>query len=309
MAPAPNALWETALSVRRLRGVRSSGGRARPAAEAWQRTMNAGLPARAGVLLELVGRDGFVPDFLLQPSAPDFATAVELAAGASAGQLAVDLGLSDAPGWNGGLARPTRWSKELAGGSPAARQTLATDLRRYHSSSIAPLWPRVRADALADRALRSEVLLRGGVDALLTTLGPNWRWQPPTLHLLSSSTYDIPLCGRGLLLMPSWFATGPMVMYRPDAATVLVHPMRHAERQPAPTDVLGPLLGHTRAAVLGALRDPATTTALAERVGVAPATASQHATVLRNAGLVDTVRTGIAVLHSLTPLGRALLGA
>ncbi|WP_327681418.1 hypothetical protein [Streptomyces sp. NBC_00467] len=111
--------------------------------------------------------------------------------------------------------------------------------------------------------------------------------------------------------MSSWFATGPMVMYRPDAATVLVHPMRPAARQPVPTDVLGPLLGHARAAVLGALRDPATTTttAVAERVGVSPATAGRHATNSRNAGLVDTVRTGIALPHSLTPLGRALLGA
>lgn len=71
--------------------------------------------------------------------------------------------------------------------------------------------------------------------------------------------------------------------------------------------MLGPLLGRTRAAVLAGVRDPATTTALAERVGVSLAAASQHATVLRNAGLVHTTRIGIAVLHSLTPLGRALL--
>ncbi len=47
----------------------------------------------------------------------------------------------------------------------------------------------------------------------------------------------------------------------------------------------------------------------AERVGVSPATVGRHATNPRNAGLMTTVRTGIAVLHSLTPLGRALLGA
>ena len=74
--------------------------------------------------------------------------------------------------------------------------------------------------------------------------------------------------------MPSWFATGPMVRYRPDAATVLVHPMRPRER-----------------------------------VGVSPATLGRHATNPHNAGLMTTVRTGIAVLHSLTPLGRALLGS
>ncbi|MFE9740676.1 winged helix-turn-helix domain-containing protein [Streptomyces sp. NPDC006477] len=62
-------------------------------------------------------------------------------------------------------------------------------------------------------------------------------------------------------------------------------------------------MGRTRAQVLALLRSPATTTALAERAGVSLAAAGQHAGVLRGAGLVDTVRTGSAVLHSLTPLG------
>ncbi|GAA3481926.1 winged helix-turn-helix domain-containing protein [Streptomyces yanii] len=55
------------------------------------------------------------------------------------------------------------------------------------------------------------------------------------------------------------------------------------------------------------MRDPATATALAERVGVSPASAGRHATVLRNTGLVPTPRIGTAVLHGLTPLVRALL--
>lgn len=59
--------------------------------------------------------------------------------------------------------------------------------------------------------------------------------------------------------------------------------------------------------MLRALREPATTTALAERVRVTLAAASQHAGVLRNAGLVHTTRIGACVLHSLTPLGPALL--
>ncbi len=46
---------------------------------------------------------------------------------------------------------------------------------------------------------------------------------------------------------------------------------------------------------------------MADRVGVSLASASQHAAVLRNAGLVSTVRMGGAVLHTLTPLGSTLL--
>jgi DNA-binding transcriptional ArsR family regulator len=151
------------------------------------------------------------------------------------------------------------------------------------------------------------MLLRGGVDALLTTLSPTWNWQAPVLTLPSASRHDIALCGRGLLLVPSWFAPSAMVMYRPQKSTVLVHPMLLAEEPAFSCDVLGPLLGRTRAAVLTVLRVPATTTVLATRAGISLAAASQHATVLRNAGLVDTARTGLSVLHSLTPLGRALL--
>jgi hypothetical protein len=47
---------------------------------------------------------------------------------------------------------------------------------------------------------------------------------------------------------------------------------------------------------------------LARRTGVSLASASQHAAVLRSAGLVATRRTGPAVLHTGTPLGKHLAG-
>jgi DNA-binding transcriptional ArsR family regulator len=42
-------------------------------------------------------------------------------------------------------------------------------------------------------------------------------------------------------------------------------------------------------------------------VGVSPATASEHAKVLRNTGLVTSFRNGNSVVHVGTPLGTALL--
>ncbi|MEU5381960.1 helix-turn-helix domain-containing protein [Streptomyces sp. NPDC005968] len=311
LAPAPNALWEAALSLRSLRAGPAVPDRPRPGVEQWRRRVNGSLAERAGVLLDLVPRDGYLPDFLLQPAAPDLASAVDMAGRTPAEELTADLRVPDPAGRDTAAPPPSRWSLELAAGTATARRTLIADLRGYFDSSIAPLWQRVRTDGTADRALRAEMLLRGGVDALLTTLVPTWLWDPPVLHLPSRYTYDIPLCSRGLLLMPSWFGTGPMIRYRPDEPTVLAYPMHvtDASGTPAgpPESALGPLLGRTRAAVLGALREPATTTALAARTGVSPATASQHATVLRNAGLVHTTRTGTSVLHGLTPLGTALL--
>src|SRR5450755_16195 len=68
---------------------------------------------------------------------------------------------------------------------------------------------------------------------------------------------------------------------------------------------LARLMGHTRAAVLEALRTPRSTAELAACVGTSAPSASEHAAALRASALVQTVRRGRGVNHSLTPLGRA----
>jgi DNA-binding transcriptional ArsR family regulator len=70
---------------------------------------------------------------------------------------------------------------------------------------------------------------------------------------------------------------------------------------------LGPLIGTTRLEVLLATTHGVTTGELARRVGISPATASHHATVLREAGLVDSQRQGNQVVHRLSPTGAELL--
>ncbi|MEU3555851.1 ArsR/SmtB family transcription factor [Streptomyces fragilis] len=302
----PDALGEAAFSVRRLRagpaGGQGAGGQgARPGLGKWLRQTRPGAALRAGLLFELVPREGVLPDFLVQLE-EDFDTGVLQAAGTPADRLAADLAELSLS------ARAARRLRDLAQGTAAARRGLAADLRRYHGSCLAEVWPRIRADAVTDRALRAETLLRGGVDGLLATLGVLWRWEPPVLRIPWPGTHhvDVPLCGRGLVLVPSYFG-GPALMYRPEDATVLIYPMHAGAPAARTADALGPLLGRTRAAVLAAVRDPASTTALAERAGVSLASASQHAAVLRNAGLLTTSRVGSAVLHALSPLGEALL--
>ncbi|MFB9388350.1 winged helix-turn-helix domain-containing protein [Streptomyces coeruleoprunus] len=72
---------------------------------------------------------------------------------------------------------------------------------------------------------------------------------------------------------------------------------------------LSALLGRTRAVVLCVIADhPAcTTTQLAQRAGISPASASEHATTLRSAGLTTLTRERKAALHTLTHLGLTLL--
>ena len=70
---------------------------------------------------------------------------------------------------------------------------------------------------------------------------------------------------------------------------------------------LAALIGRTRTSLLESLADPRTTSELARRIGVSAASVSQHTAVLREARLITTSRAGKAVVHTLTPLGNALL--
>ena len=72
-------------------------------------------------------------------------------------------------------------------------------------------------------------------------------------------------------------------------------------------DHLAALVGRTRAAVLRTLAVSGSTAQLARRTGIAPASASEHTQVLRNAGLVVTDRRRGSTLHTLTPLGHRML--
>ena len=71
-------------------------------------------------------------------------------------------------------------------------------------------------------------------------------------------------------------------------------------------DALARLLGRGRAAVLAGLTEPASTTGLAERLGLAPSSVSAHLSALRDAGLLTSHRYGHQVLYERTPLGIAL---
>ncbi|MEV4875364.1 ArsR/SmtB family transcription factor [Streptomyces cyaneofuscatus] len=67
------------------------------------------------------------------------------------------------------------------------------------------------------------------------------------------------------------------------------------------------LLGRGRASVLRRLGGPLTTAGLADRLGLAPSTVSEHLSVLADAGVVTRHRVGRSVYYQLTDTGRSLL--
>jgi DNA-binding transcriptional ArsR family regulator len=76
---------------------------------------------------------------------------------------------------------------------------------------------------------------------------------------------------------------------------------------PRHSGALAALMGRTRATALARIAYGCSTSELAHYLGVSVAAASQHATVLRDNGLIVTRRAGSAVLHTVTPLGAEML--
>ena len=126
---------------------------------------------------------------------------------------------------------------------------------------------------------------------------------------------DVDLGGRGLLLIPSVFVW-PHVAYGFDAPwpPALIYPARGVaalwSREPtgAP-DGLARLLGPTRAAILTALDEPATTTQLVAALHLSVGGVGDHLAALRAAGVVIRARTGRSVLYTRTSVGDALVAA
>lgn len=304
MASGPDALWETILSFHRLRDRRASAVFGK-----WRNETRPRLSGEVRLLSAVVPQRGYFPDFLT-PS-QESAEPLGLDAGMEAvratppERLRAEIALLGDPG----ARRAARLDPLREGGTePLAR--LVAALRDYHRAAVEPYWPHIRSAVEADRAIRGRALLDGGTDELLASLPPVIRWRAPVLEADYPVDRDLRLDGRGLLLQPSYFCRGaPVVLRDPLLPPVLVYPVAHraapAFADPGPS--LGRLLGQTRSTVLRAIGDGCTTSELARRAGVSLASASQHACVLREAGLVHTLRHGSSVQHTLTPLGGSLL--
>jgi len=196
---------------------------------------------------------------------------------------------------------------------------IAAELAECHERLVMPHWERIRPVLEADIAYRSQLLAGGGARSLFSDLHPDLRWSPGTLTINETdedpSVSRIMLGPDGVVLMPSVF-NWPLVSYSKatSSQTMLLYPARGTatvwEGGPGGVAAAGAveeLLGPARARLLGALRSPATTSALALRFGVTPSAVSQHLAVLHRGGLVDRQRSGRKVLYQASELGLALL--
>ncbi len=232
-------------------------------------------------------------------------------------------------------------ARELAARPRESLAEIAAELGECHDRLVAPYWERIRPVLEADIAYRAGLLAGGGARSLFSDLHPDLHWSGGTLTLADTDqgppVFKVMLGPDGVVLVPSVFNWPQVSLSRATSTqTIVLYPARGAATvwegavwkdtgrkgtgwkdtgsdsgtRPGGgrEEAAEALLGAPRVRLLTALRSPATTTALARRLGVTPSAVSQHLAVLHRGGLVDKRRSGRAVLYQTTALGRALLG-
>jgi DNA-binding transcriptional ArsR family regulator len=284
----------------------------------WARAQLDRRPLRLPRLWPLAVIDGpHWPEFLV-PAPLDKTPELgeELARLCATPETAVRVSLGNVFGdgpWPDSATELLKWPRE-------SLAQLAAEAAEVHDRLIGPHWERIRSVLDADITYHAGMMAGGGARSLFSDLHPGLAWSCGTLFLNDCDTPSLELGPDGLVLMPSVFTWPEWSVKRATSTqTTLEYPARGAATvweagldagsggATADLEAVESLLGAPRARLLGALRSPATTSALAVRFGVTASAVSQHLAVLHRGGLVDRHRSGRTVLYQASELGLALL--
>lgn len=313
VAAVPDPMWEIVMSLQALRGRYGQ-----VAFDGWRRTARAtvrrsGLRSQLRLLCALTPTVGYFPDFLTPAEgALGLEEGIDAVLSTPRPQLRHELGRVQAE------HGPSRWLRELMAGRSDMLAVLGQALRAYHRAVLAPYWPDVQNDIGAHWAVATRTRRVGGMAQMLDSISPSLRWRPGGSGGVLEADFsladrDIHLQGRGIVLIPSYFHWNrPIPLADPSLPPVLVYRIQHepgwlARSAPRGDDALAAALGSSRAAVLRASQDGASTGDIARRCGISAAAASQHTALLRAAGLLVSRRQANIVVHMPTGLGTALL--
>ena len=302
---AVSPMWETVASLRAAQTVRPGSFHHR-----WAAAVRASITAgELRTLRALVPPSGHLADFLTPiPPRRHMTFAAELAqvASADAEDVLADLHhlLS--------AQRDPELRQVLGHGLDdveGLRRRAGDELRRHWTTSVEPLWKRVRAVAEADVSWRLEQMADAGPRRVLETLHPRVRLEQ---NALSVTTSCPPSEGgdwdHGMVLVPCAFAWPDVLcLTTPGRTPTLSYAPRGVGRlwedAMAPRRALTDLVGRTRADAVARLDLPMSTTQLADALAVAAPTMSAHLQILRRAGVVTATRRGRSVLYARTSLG------
>jgi DNA-binding transcriptional ArsR family regulator len=282
--------------------------------DAWRLRARARLPVQARMALSLIPPVGWSPS-LFEAQAGRAKEVLEQVYAARSGEFNVHLGFV-------AERRPIpSWARHLADDMALYKQ-FVDGLASLYAALVSPYEARLTDLFMADRSVRMRQLVGGGIERLFAQLNPRWmRWNSPVLEIrmVNGTDFDLHLEGQGILLMPSMFGTRSIINHLAEPQPIVSYPAGHdkplrsltafAAEAPKSRSAISALLGTTRAAVLTTIAEHpgCSTKELAALAGIAPASASEHAAVLRQAGLINTVRHRNTAIHNPTELGIALL--
>ncbi|WP_309128388.1 DUF5937 family protein [Microbacterium sp.] len=281
----------------------------------WLREVRSRVPREPFALLaDVIGIDGYVPDFLTAEPRWDRTPETELAAlrTASPAGMRVDLGKMVVRSSGARRARLARMREHPT----RARRLIADAWERVWEVALAPVWPQLDRLLRTDIAFRSRMIATEGIAGMAAGIHPAVTWAEGAVRVSLRRHSELIDCrGSGLVLVPSVMSSfGCQVLTEPPAQPTLFYPARGVTASWAreANDVaaaLSALLGPARAEILFAAHVARTTSQVAADTGLATSTASHHLTVLRKAGLIASTREANRMLHLRTPLGEALIGA
>lgn len=281
-----------------------------PFARRWVRTIRPRLDIGAVALAHaLVEHDApYVPDFLVpHPTGYEPTLDAELAAVASAPAETVRSQL--ARSFPGSL--PEAVTRVLdVGGERAVAEVAAEQLRRCWQVTLADSWPALRRVLDEDVRHRATHAARVGLGEILGGLHPDLRWDGACLRKESVSDRSL-TAEPGVVLTPSVFLPWPALWSGMPGEVLFGYPARGRGAvwsSPSPMSAV-PALGARRVALLVDLDTSRSTSELAARHRLSPATVSYHLNRLGADGLVTRRQDGHSVLYSATEAARTLLAA
>ncbi|MEJ1088602.1 DUF5937 family protein [Microbacterium sp. Mu-80] len=281
----------------------------------WLREARDQVPTEAFRLLaDVIGVDGYVPDFLTTAPRWDLTPDDELAAlrAAAPAGMRVDFGKMVLRS----TGRRQAALRRMQARPERARALIAEAWQRVWDAALAPIWPQLERMLRADVAVRSRTIATDGIGRMASGIHSAVSWGDDAVRVaLRRHSEQVDCRGSGMVLVPSVMGSlGCMVLTEPPAQPTLFYPAQGVTAGWAHDGVdtataLSTLMGEARAEILLASHVARTTSQVAADTGIAVSTASHHLSVLRASGLVTSTRDGNRMLHLRTPLGEAVVGA
>jgi DNA-binding transcriptional ArsR family regulator len=262
-------------------------------------------------LLSLLPQHGYTPDFLTPPPTSPLADADDefeqiRATPRAQARREIERSLHDR------AVDPAVWRVLRRPNAPAL---VADLLELVWTRLLEPSWEPLRELLERDVAYRARRLAEGGLTRLFDDLAPRVALRGRRLRVQQRTQAVLRLNGAGMVFCPSAFLW-PQVATRvePPSPPTLIYPARGAallwgEEPEHDSRATDRLIGSTRGSILRQLAEPASTTALARRLGRSPGNISDHLGILRESGLITRSRVGREVIYARTPLGHALVAA